>query len=159
MVARKGLTTASTCSGVLTLIGPDEGEANDPISIVVCYADGSRLNVVVTDCGSSLRGVQEFIELRRGDMTVTIDDFLRMQVQVGARQSVKRAIIRDKGHDRMYARFIENVRDGRGVDYPHDDLLLTSTQFLLASEALTAGQTVMLIDLRNGIGSTVIPAG
>jgi predicted dehydrogenase len=140
----------------LTLVGPDggpaghaeSGDANDPISIVVSYADGSRLVVVVTDCGNSLRGVQEFIELRRGDMTVTIDDFLRMRVQADGRQSFRRRLIRDKGHDRMYARFVENVRDGRGVDYPDDDLAATSTQYLLASEALMTGETVKVIDLR-----------
>jgi predicted dehydrogenase len=141
----------------LLLVGPDEGTV-DPISIVVTYADGSRLTVLVTDCGSSLRGVQEFIELRRGDMTVTIDDFLSLKVQAGAGQSVSRRLIRDKGHDRMYARFIENVRDGRPLEYPTEDLLLTSTQYLLASKALSAGERVKEIDLRNGIGSEVIPA-
>ena len=143
----------------LTLIGPEEGEANDPISLVVCYADGSRLNVVVTDCGNSLRGVQEFIELRRGDLTVTIDDFLRFRVQDGARQSVSRVIIRDKGHDKMYARFIENVRAGRAADYPDDDLMVTSTQYLLASEALMAGQSAKGIDLRGIAGPATIPSG
>jgi hypothetical protein len=142
----------------LILVGPDEGVANDPIMIVVCYADGSRLNVVVTDCGSSLRGVQEFIEIRRGDLTLTIDDFLRLQVQVGARRWVRRTIIRDKGHDRMYARFVENVRDGRAMEYSHDDLLATSAQYLLASEALLAGQSVATIDLRNGIDPAAVPS-
>jgi len=145
----------------LTLVGPDggpaghpeTGDANDPISIVVSYADGSRLVVVVTDCGNSLRGVQEFIELRRGDMTVTIDDFLRMRVQAGGRQSFRRRLIRDKGHNRMYGRFVENVRDGRGVDYPDDDLTATSTQYLLASEALMSGETVKVIDLRAAAGA------
>jgi len=145
----------------LTLVGPDggpagrpeTGDANDPISIVVSYADGSRLVVVVTDCGNSLRGVQEFIELRRGDMTVTIDDFLRMRVQAGGRQWFRRRLIRDKGHDRMYARFVENVRDGRGVDYPDDDLTATSTQYLLASEALMTGETVKVIDLQDAAGA------
>jgi predicted dehydrogenase len=141
----------------LTLVGPDggtaTGDANDPISIVVSYADGSRLTVVVTDCGNSLRGVQEFIELRRGDMTVTIDDFIRMRVQAGGRQSLRHRLIRDKGHERMYRRFVENVRDGRGVDYPDDDLTATSTQYLLASEALMTGETVKVIDLRTDSGA------
>jgi len=140
----------------LTLVGPDggpsghpdTGDANDPISIVVSYADGSRLTVVVTDCGNSLRGVQEFIELRRGETTVTIDDFVRMRVQAGARQSFRHKLLRDKGHERMYRRFVENVRDGRGVDYPDGDLTTTSTQYLLASEALMSGETIKVIDLR-----------
>jgi len=143
----------------LVIIGPDggpsglpgTGDGNDPISIAVTYADGSRLMVLVTDCGNSLRGVQEFIEIRRGDMTVTIDDYLRLRVQSGARQSVRRKLIRDKGHGRMYARFVENVRNGRDVDYPNADLTATSTQYLLASEALMAGETVKEIDLREAV--------
>jgi predicted dehydrogenase len=139
----------------LTLVGPDggpagrpeTGAANDPISLVVSYADGSRLNIVVTDNGNSLRGVQEFIDLRRGDTTVTIDDFLHMRVQDGARQRFRRKVLRDKGHDRMYARFVDNVRAGRGVDYPDEDLVATATQYLLASEALMSGEIVKTIDL------------
>lgn len=151
----------------LTLIGPDggaagqpdTGDANDPISLIVSYEDGSRLNIVVTDCGNSLRGVQEFIELRRGDMTVSIDDFLRMRVQAGGRQSVRHALIRDKGHHRMYARFVKNVRNGLGVDYPDGDLTATSTQYLLASEALMAGETVKTIDLRAAAGTPASAVG
>jgi len=131
----------------VVLFGPDARAENDPISLVVCYADGSRLNVVVTDSGSSLRGVQEFIEVRRGDMTVTIDDYLRFQVQAGTRRTVRRVITRDKGHDRMYARFVENIRAGRGVEYPDEDLIATSSQYLLASEALQNGNTTAVIDV------------
>ncbi len=133
----------------LVLMGPHGNERDGTISLVVCYADGSRANIVVTDNGNALRGVQEYIELRRGDVTVTIDDFLRLRVEDGARQSVRRRLIRDKGHDRMYARFIENVRTGRPADYPGDDLMLTSAQYLLASESAQAGNPVAAIDLRH----------
>ena len=137
----------------LVLVGPHEGGSDGTITLVICYADGSRATIAVTDCGNSLRGVQEFIELRRGDLTVTIDDFLRFRVQEGARQSIRRRLIRDKGHDRMYARFIENVRQGRAVEYSDDDLMATSAQYLLASEALQAGNPVAVIDLRGSCAS------
>jgi predicted dehydrogenase len=132
----------------LVVAGPHEGAADGTISLIVCYADGSRATIVVTDNGNSLRGVQEFIELRRGDLTVTIDDFLRVRVEDGARQSVRRRLIRDKGHGRMYARFIDNVRQGRAPEYPDDELLATSLPYLLASAALKTGDSVADIDLR-----------
>jgi len=131
------------------VIGAPEKEGEeDGVTIVVCYADGSRLHVVATDRGSSLRGVQEFIEIRRGDLTVTIEDFLRMRAQAGARQITRRRIIRDKGHRRMYAHFMENIRTGAPTEFPTEDLTVSTLQYLRASEALQSGAPVTEIDLR-----------
>ena len=125
--------------------------ADGTISLIICYADGSRATIVVTDNGNSLRGVQEFIELRRGDVTVTIDDFLRLRVEDGARQSIRRRLIRDKGHDRMYARFIENVRAGRAAEYPGDDLMADVDAISAGERSARAGNPVAAIDLRRAV--------
>ena len=132
----------------LFVVGARDTQKDDNATIIVRYADGSRLNIIATEHGSSLRGVQEFIELRRNELTVRIEDFLRIRVQLGASQSVRRSLFRDKGHGPMYARFIENVASGTPAEYPDDDLLATTFQYVRASAALYTGASVTEIDLR-----------
>ena len=133
----------------MVVVGGPASQGDDSMTLIVRYADGSRLHVVATEHGSALRGVQEFIEVRRGELTLVIDDFLRLQVQHGASQSTRRRIIRDKGHERMYARFVSNILEGRSAEYPDDDLVETTTQYVLASEALAIGKTITEINLRD----------
>jgi predicted dehydrogenase len=134
----------------MSVLGPVADGRNDDVSIVVRYRDGSRLHIVATDKGSSLRGVQEYIELRRADTTIVIDDFLRMRVMSGARESVRRQFVRDKGHRRMYARFMRNIEAGEAPGYPGEDLTATATQYLRASEAFASGRPTSEIDLGDG---------
>jgi predicted dehydrogenase len=124
------------------------GQRDDNTTLIVRYADGSRLHIVATEHGNALRGVQELIEVRRGELTLVIDDFLRLRVQRGAAQSTRRRRIRDKGHGRMYARFIANVTEGRPAEYPDADLYATTVQYIRAAEALGSGAPVSEIDLR-----------
>jgi len=137
----------------MTVLGPAMPGDDGGVSIVVRYADGSRLHIVATDRGSSLRGVQEFIEIRRADMTIVIDDFLRMRVMSGPRESIRRGLVRDKGHRRMYARFMRNIETEQGPEYPGRDLVATTTEYLRASEAFAAARPTAEIDL------TDIPGG
>lgn len=131
----------------MSVLGPVACGQDDGVSIVVRYRDGSRLHIVATDRGSSLRGVQEFIELRRADTTIVIDDFLRMRVMSGPRESVRRNLVRDKGHRRMYARFMRNIEAGQAPEYPAPDLTATTMQYLRASEAFASGRPTTEIDL------------
>lgn len=131
----------------LTVAGATGPIAGSGETVVVSYSDGSSLTIVASDIGNPLRGVQEFIEIRRDDLTLTIEDFVRMRVQAGARSSVHRRILRDKGHRRMYARFLRNVETDNPVEYPNEDLWLTSMQYLLASKAVQTGQTDGAIEL------------
>lgn len=137
----------------MLVLGPVDPDQDDGVSIIVRYRDGSRLHIIATDRGSSLRGVQEFIELRRAELTITIDDFLRMRVDSGASQSVRRQLVRDKGHKRMYARFMQNVEKNRATEYPSKDLAATTTQYLRASHALGAGVRTAEIELSSAEGA------
>lgn len=102
----------------------------DEAAVSVVFDDGSLLNLVASERGNSLRGVQEHIELRRGDVTVVIDDYLRLRVQKGRRQRVLRSRLRDKGHLRMYDAFQQCVLEDRPFPYSKADLLRSSTLYL-----------------------------
>ena len=118
----------------LVIASADGSIPGDEIAMTVLFGDGSRLTVVATELGNGLRGVQEFIDVRRGDLTLRIDDYLSMTVERGGRRRVRRRRIRDKGHAAMYRAFAGDIAAGRGPAYP-DRALLATTQILAAAAA------------------------
>lgn len=77
-------------------------DSSEEISLVGCYADGSQLTLVASDRGDGLRGVQEYLELRRDETTIEIDDYMRLVVRSSGHSWTHRTRLRDKGHERMY---------------------------------------------------------
>ncbi|AJY71795.1 hypothetical protein RW64_20755 [Geobacter sulfurreducens] len=130
----------------LTVISATGAMPGDELTVVVIYDDGSRLTLVATDQGNPLRGVQEQIDIRRGDLTVTIDDFVVMRVMEKGNISVKHSLIRDKGHARMYRDFLRRARSGTAPSYPDHDLLISTQIYLAVVEAA-----------RNGGGTVSLP--
>jgi predicted dehydrogenase len=121
---------------VSLVIASAEGSIpGDEIAMTVLFGDGSRLTVVATELGNGLRGVQEFIDVRRGDLTLRIDDYLSMTVERGGRRRVRRRRIRDKGHAAMYRAFANDIAAGRGPAYPDRALLATTRILTAAAEA------------------------
>ncbi|MDY6851602.1 MAG: Gfo/Idh/MocA family oxidoreductase [Thermodesulfobacteriota bacterium] len=118
----------------------------DEASIVVLYQDGSRLTLMSTDKGNPLRGVQEYIDIRRDDLTIQIDDFTKMSIQEGGRRKIRRTMVRDKGHLRMYRHFMENVRQGGKPEYPDSDLYVSSLLYISISEAAVRGKKTVDIE-------------
>jgi predicted dehydrogenase len=131
----------------MTAVSPPGGLPGDELSLIVLFEDGSRLTLIATDRGNPLRGVQEYIDIRRDDLTITIDDFMRMKVQKGGQERVYRRIIRDKGHLRMYKEFLKNVSLGKEPLYPDDDLYISSTLYLSLTEMVLQGQKNLDIQL------------
>ena len=123
-----------------------ENPAGDEVTVVVNYEDGSRLTVMATDQGNSLRGVQEYIDIRRGDLTVSIDDFLRMKIQRHGRQWIQRALFRDKGHKRMYCQFIDNIQKERAPEYSDMDLFYSTRAYLAARDSIFSSGELIRID-------------
>jgi predicted dehydrogenase len=120
----------------ITAISASDKFPADEISVAVVFADGSLLTLIASDRGNQLRGVQEFIEIRRGDTTITIDDFLKMKVQKGGSQKFYRRIIRDKGHKQMYKKFLYLVNNNMNALYPNRDLFLSTNLYLSISKML-----------------------
>lgn len=129
----------------ITAISASDKFPTDEISVAVLFEDGSLLTLIASDRGNLLRGVQEYIDIRRANLTITIDDFLRMKVQKGSRQKGYRKLIRDKGHKRMYESFIHQVKDGSNANYPNNDLNLSTRLYLSISRLLLSN--IYSIDL------------
>lgn len=113
---------------------------SDDSSISVHFEDGSQLNLIATDRGNPLRGIQEYIDIRRDDLTVTIDDFMRFTVQEGGQNRSKVRLIRNKGHKRMYRDFLERCLKNEPAAYPQIDLERTCSLYLSLMEALMRGE-------------------
>lgn len=123
-----------------SIVSPPGTRPGDEATIVVLYEDGSRLTLMSTDKGNPLRGVQEYIDIRREDLTVQIHDFTKMFIQKGGRSRTRRSLIRDKGHLRMYRGFMQNIRQGAKPEYPDADLYTSSLLYILISEAAMQGK-------------------
>ncbi len=108
----------------------------DEVAISIRFGNGSLLNIVASDRGNGLRGVQEYIEIRCGDLTVKVDDFMRFERLLGGRNNVKRCWYRDKGHQRMYLDFVERVSRGVQPFYPSTDLATSTRLYLSVVDSL-----------------------
>ena len=118
----------------------------DEASVTIAFEDGSLLILLASDRGNRLRGVQEYIEIRRADLTVKIHDFLRMDVEKGGKKRVLRRIIRDKGHKAMYNDFVRRCIEGGRPLYPDADLLVSSLLYLGVKDALLSKKRFLEID-------------
>lgn len=124
----------------ITAISASKQFPGDESSVIVLFEDGSLLTLIASDRGNQLRGVQEYIDIRCADLTITIDDFVKMKVQNNGRQKVYRKIIRDKGHKRMYEDFIYNVQHEKCPEYPGKDLCLSTALYLSISNMLLSNK-------------------
>ena len=122
------------------------GIHDDELTATVNFEDGSRLTLVSTQRGNQLRGVQELIDIRRDDLTVTIRDFVAMDVQRGRSARTHRSVLRDKGHRAMYREFCKSV------------LLKTSPQYSLADLCRSTSTTLAIVEsVLTGLGINQIP--
>jgi len=112
--------------------------ADEPL-ISIFFEDNSVLTIIASDRGNEMRGIQEYIDIRKGGLTIQIDDFLSMKVLEKSRRKVFRHIYRDKGHKRMYLEFYKMVEGNRTPKYPESDLMITTSLYLQIKDALFAG--------------------
>ena len=120
------------------LAGSKEHPADEP-AITVTFDDGSMLVIIGSDRGNNLRGIQEFIDIRQGDLTIRIDDLNKMEIQKRGYRKIYRSVIRDKGHARMYREFRFNCKVGEEPKYPLRDLYISSKLYLDITDAALNG--------------------
>ena len=107
-------------------------------AISVLYKNGSILNITITDKGNSLRGVQEKFEIRFGDETIFIDDYLSLtHIKQNGIRIRKWKLHRDKGHNVMYENFLRIIERKKTSEYRLYDLIRTSLVTYYASEMLS----------------------
>lgn len=105
----------------------------------IAFDDGSAVSLVPTGRGDAIRGVQEQIEVRRGPLTVRLDDLWKLRGLRSGRSIRRRTLWRDKGHTRMYADAIRRFDSGVPAAYPLDDLRRGGEIQIAATELLLAG--------------------
>ena len=111
----------------------------DETAISVVFEDESMLVLSASDRGCGVQGVQEWIEIRRGAMTVVIEDFRRMRVTHKGRCRVYRSWHRDKGHLKMYQEFEQRLLANESFSYSTEDLERSAGLMLKVVDEL-AGQ-------------------
>jgi predicted dehydrogenase len=113
----------------MTLAGHDECQ-----TLTIEFEDDSVATVVATSHGDATLGVQETIRVRRGDLTIAIDDFRSLEATRSGRTLRRLGGRRDKGHRAMYRETVERVRAGLPARYGVDELRLTTSMVIRAAE-------------------------
>ena len=118
-----------------------DNSKSDDLALSILFDNGSIVNITVSDEGNSLRGVQEFIEIRFDNETIIIEDYIKFtHIQSDGKKITKRKILRDKGHDQMYKKLMERYKDQQKGSYTLNDLIKTSIITLRASEMFLNGK-------------------
>jgi predicted dehydrogenase len=122
--------------------------SKDDCALLISYKNGSFAVITLTDKGNDLRGVQETIEIKQANFTFRLDDMLRLTVDSPqAGRIIKRSIIRDKGHKRMYEQFAKDIAKGEiSEQYPLTDLEIVSRVTFEFSEMLKHNISEQSID-------------
>ncbi len=110
--------------------------------LTITFDDGSLLTILGTSRGDDVRGVQEFIDIRRGGVTVMIDDLWKMRIRSGGIERYYRTPFRDKAHSRMYREALGRVVRGEAATYGVRDLIVVSAIQITASEMVHDDDTV-----------------
>lgn len=124
--------------------------------ISATFDDGSLVTIVATGRGDQVRGVQEAIEIRRGDTTIWIDDLRRVRVLRRGVVRTRRSPFRDRGHKRMYRDWVTRSARGEGARYPLWDIARVSVIQLAASTAVTRGVALDPAALLRSIGARAL---
>lgn len=121
----------------------------DNVCIGILFQDGSMANIVATDRGDDLPGVEELIEIRGGETTITLYDFKELVIRSGRyRKRIKR-FRRDKGHTAMYRDLKDRWQKGMPPLYSPKDLYWVSYIISQASKMLVSGQRIHRITGHN----------
>ncbi|UCD85518.1 MAG: Gfo/Idh/MocA family oxidoreductase, partial [Deltaproteobacteria bacterium] len=119
----------------------------DSVSLSILFEDDSLVNIVASDRGNNLRGVQEKIEIRTGDKTIFIDDYKRMIFYDNGKSSVKRRLLRGKGHDQMYKEFLRAIKTDGEPLYENEDIFWVSYLTEEASKMFVNKQKYIKINM------------
>jgi predicted dehydrogenase len=109
--------------------------------LTVTFDDGSLLTVLGTSRGDDVRGVQEYMDIRRGRTTITIDDLWKMRVRSGGIERYYRTAFRNKSHTRMYREALGRVARGEAATYQPRDMVVVSAIQITASDMVRADRT------------------
>ena len=122
---------------------PARAEASDSnIAVSYVFADGTIAAITFSAKGHTFEGVKERFAAHKGDALITLDDFQRMTIEVGARKRTVRGLHRDHGHERAICESYALTSGGAGVDAGY--VRETGELFLRTREALEADERLVV---------------
>lgn len=125
---------------------------DETIGLSILYSKGSIVNISVSDKGNSLRGVQEMIEIRSGEETVIINDYVSMKkINSHGKLSKTKFSKRNKGHENMYKHLIKTYNAKETAKYPQKDLIYTTIITFFAAKMFK--ENIRHINLSDKINS------
>ena len=102
--------------------------------LTVTFEEGSLLTVLATIRGDDIRGVQEYMEIRRGRTTIAIDDLWKLRIRSEGVERYSRTLFRDKAHSTMYREALGRVVADQPAVYPVRDMIVVSAIQIAASD-------------------------
>jgi predicted dehydrogenase len=123
----------------MTVSAPADLEPDEERTFSIVYDDATTVTIVATQRGDPTLGVQELIDIRRGDLSIRIDDFRRLDVTKAGRRIRRSYSRRDKGHRAMYEEMLRRVKTDQPPLYTIQDLEVTSLLTILATEMVRNG--------------------
>jgi predicted dehydrogenase len=121
--------------------GSEPGSDEERI-LTVTFEDGSLVTILGTTRGDGIRGVQEQMDIRRGQTSITIDDLWKMRVRSGGIERYSRTLFRDKAHTTMYREALGRIVAGQPSVYPVRDMIVVSAIQIAASDLVRTDQLV-----------------
>jgi predicted dehydrogenase len=112
-----------------TELGSDEERV-----LTVTFEDGSLLTVLGTTRGDDIRGVQEFMDIRRGHTSITIDDLWKYRARRDGIERFSRTFFRNKAHTAMYSEGLGRIVAHQPSVYPVRDMVIVSAIQIAASD-------------------------
>jgi predicted dehydrogenase len=109
------------------------GPAGEIANISVRLANGAFFTLLLTDAGSARVGVRDHIELRAGDVTVTIDDGARYAAESGKRILRRARVNKMTSYESMYRTIAGRIARGEAGD--SSTSVQVSAQLVLDVEA------------------------
>ena len=113
------------------------GPGDETANISIRLENGAFFSLVLTDVGSGRIGVREHVELRAGDVTVSIDDGARYSAESGSRILRRRRINRMSSYEAMYRAIARRIVAGEQGD-SRASVEVSTRVVLAAEEAFTA---------------------
>ena len=114
------------------------GPSDETANVSIRLDNGAFFSLVLTDVGSGRIGVREHVELRAGDVTVTIDDGGSYRSESSSRILRRRRINRMSSYESMYRAIARRIAAGEPGD-PARSVDVSTRLVLAAEDAFTAG--------------------
>jgi predicted dehydrogenase/threonine dehydrogenase-like Zn-dependent dehydrogenase len=107
--------------------------ADDNVSILIDFADGSRAHILYTAMGDNTLG-KEYIEIFSDGACFAIDDFKKSKF--GSDQ--------DKGHFEEVRLFVESILSGAASPIPVNEIMLSTLATIRINDSLRTGESARI---------------